>query len=199
MICREHITGGILAGGRGRRMTGADKGLLLLNGRPLITHVIDIIQPHVNHLIISANRHPDRYRSLGYPVIADAAYDFQGPLAGSARILEQADTPYVMIVPCDTPFLPENLVQRLAEELYISGSDAAVARSADGVQPLCVLLSRQVAPNLRDYMASGGRKAVEWMSQLNQVVANFPEQPHAFYNINTPMELSAAEAMLMGM
>ena len=142
--------------------------------------------------LFGANRYREQYATFGWRVIADDDADYQGPLAGIVRILEHADTPYVLIVPCDTPFLPDSLVQRLAEALYVSGCDAAAARSADGVQPLCVLLSRRVAPNLRDYLTTGGRKAADWLAQLKLAIVDFSESPGAFYNINTPHELSAA-------
>ena len=192
MIHREHITAVILAGGRGRRMAGADKGLLSLQGRPLICHVIAAIQPQVVTMIISANRHEPQYAALGFSVVSDRDGNFSGPLAGIARAFEDLNSPYLLVVPCDTPFLPAQLAERLAQALMADDAQAAIARSAAHLQPLCVLLSREVERDLQNFRASGGVKVQEWLHRLRHVVVDFPERSLAFYNINTPTDLAAA-------
>jgi molybdopterin-guanine dinucleotide biosynthesis protein A len=192
MSRRELITGAILAGGRGRRMDGADKGLLPFRGRPLISHVIDVIGPQVGSLIVSANRHQERYAQLGFPVVADHETVFAGPLAGIARVLEQVITPYMLVAPCDMPSLPRQLARHLMEALTESNAQAAVAYGAGRLQPLCVLLRRDVEEDLLDYREAGGAKVEQWLLRLRHVVVEFPNSSEAFCNINTPDELLAA-------
>lgn len=189
MIGREQITGAILAGGRGRRMEGVDKGLMPFRGRPLVTYVIDAIKPQAGSLILNANRHEERYAALGFPVVADHETGFAGPLAGIARVLEQAVTPYVLVVPCDMPFLPPQLAARLSQAMLRNGAQAAVARGAGRLQPLCVLLERSVDEDLRRFRESGDAKAQRWLLGLSHVVVDFPGQAAAFRNINTPADL----------
>jgi molybdopterin-guanine dinucleotide biosynthesis protein A len=195
MIRRELITGAILAGGCGRRMDGADKGLLPFEARPLISHVIDVIGPQVGSLIVSANRHRERYAQLGFPVVADHEIDFAGPLAGIVRILEHVVTPYVLVVPCDMPFLPQQLAGYLMEALTGSDAQAAVAYGAGRLQPLCVLLRRDVEEDLRRYREAGGAKVEQWLLRLRHVIVEFPDNPETFRNINTPDELLAAASL----
>jgi len=191
MIRRELITGAILAGGRGLRMDGADKGLLPYQGRPLISHVIDVIRPQVGSIVVSANRHRESYAQLGFPVVSDRDGGFPGPLAGIARVLEEAGTPYVLIVPCDMPFLPRRLASRLAEALVEGDAQASLAYGAGRLQPLCVLLRCDAQEDLRDYRMAGGAKVELWLRRLRHAVAEFPNGQKAFRNINTPDELIA--------
>jgi molybdopterin-guanine dinucleotide biosynthesis protein A len=191
MIRREDITAVILAGGRGRRMEGADKGLLTVQGRPLIRYVIDAVQPQVGTVIISANRHEAQYAVWGFPVLSDHDGDFAGPLAGIARVLGALTTPYLLVVPCDMPFLPAQLVEGLAKALLADNAQAAVVRAAGYLQPLCVLLRREVEQDLHRFRASDGAKVQQWLRRLRHVVVDFPEQSSAFCNINTPADLAA--------
>jgi len=191
MIPRRQITGAILAGGRGRRMGAADKGSVPLLGRPLIAHAIERLHPQVGDIIISANRHLEYYSRWGLPVFRDHDDGYSGPLAGVARALEVASTPFVMVVPCDMPFLPAHLVGALAEALSRDG-EAAVARSAGHLQALCLLLKREVAVDLAGYRDSGGAKVRDWLQRLSLRVVDFKECPEAFCNINTPEKLQAA-------
>ncbi|MEK7321898.1 MAG: molybdenum cofactor guanylyltransferase MobA [Pseudomonadota bacterium] len=192
MIPRSDITGLILAGGRGRRMNGDDKGLLTFQGRPLIAHVIETLAPQVGPLLISANRHLARYANWGRPVIADRYEDFRGPLAGIASGLAQVATPYLMVAPCDTPFLPAHLVERLAAALETEPADAAVAFGAGRMQALCVLLSRELEADLSMYLADSDRSATGWLRRHRHLLVDFSDEPRAFVNINTPRDLAAA-------
>jgi molybdopterin-guanine dinucleotide biosynthesis protein A len=199
MSASPAISGAILTGGRGLRMGAADKGLLPFLGRPLIGHVIERLRPQVESIVISANRHRDRYVQLGFPVVADRERDFSGPLAGIARVLEEVTTPYVLVAPCDTPFLPTHLAASLAAGLAAHGGEAAVARGGGRVQPLCILLRRGVDRDLLRYRASGGSKVRDWVLGLRHCVVDFPERSDAFCNINTPDELHAAAFYMSGM
>jgi len=188
------ITGVILAGGRGRRLGGADKGLVPLRGRPLIEHVISILRPQVGRLVISANRNRETYAAYGVPVIADAIGDYHGPLAGILSALRAADTPFVLSVPCDTPAPPSDLAERLIAALAREQAQIAVATCGARMQPVFALVHRTLARPLQDYLVGGGREAGEWMRRQNAALADFSDAADAFVNINTPQELLAAES-----
>jgi len=173
-------------------MDGADKGLLPFLGRPLISHVIDAIRPQVETIIVSANRHREQYEHMGFPVVSDLGAGFAGPLAGVARVLEEAATPYVLIAPCDMPFLPHDMAKRLMEALIMNGAQAASVKGAGRAQPLCALLRRDVADDLRDYRLAGGANVRQWLFGLRHAVAEYPDSLAEFRNINTPEELLAA-------
>lgn len=186
------ICGAILAGGRGQRMGAVDKGLLIFLGRPLIGHVIDLLKPQVGSIIVSANRHHDRYASFGVRVVSDRERDYPGPLAGIARILEDVTTPFVLIVPCDMPFLPPNLAEILMKALITHGCEAAVVRGADRLQHLCLLLRHDVERNLIHYRELGKERVRDWVLGLRHCVVDFPDCPEAFCNINTLDTLHSA-------
>ncbi len=146
----EGITGVILAGGKARRMGGDDKGLVDFAGRPLVAWVIDSLRPQVGALVINANRNHDRYARYGYPVIADAMTDFQGPLAGFSAALAEVRTPWIVTVPCDGPYPAPDLVQRLCDALAEQGAELAVASDGQRMQPVYALIPRALA------LGSGG-------------------------------------------
>lgn len=192
MITRGEIGAVILAGGRGRRMGSIEKGLLPFRGRPLVSHVIAAVEPHVGELIVSANRRIDEYAALDAAVVTDEWPNARGPLAGVASALRVTRLPYLMIAPCDTPFLPWDLVPRLVAALSDTRVDAAVAH-ADGImQPLCALMRCTLEPMLRDYIEAGGAKAAQWWAERCTVAVTFDE-PQAFININTPQDREQAE------
>ena len=192
-VTSRDITGVILAGGRGSRLGGADKGLVPLRGRPLIEHVISILRPQVGRLVISANRNRETYAAYGVPVIADAIGDYHGPLAGILSALRAADTPFVLSAPCDTPAPPSDLAERLIAALARERSQIAVATCGARMQPVFALVHRALAQPLQDYLVGGGREAGEWMRRQNAALADFSDVADAFVNINTPQELLAAE------
>lgn len=192
MITRDEIGAVILAGGRGRRMDGIEKGLLPFRGRPLVSHAIDVVEPHVCELIVSANRRVDEYAALGATVVMDEWPNARGPLAGIASALNVTRMPYLMIVPCDTPFLPPDLVPRLAAALSDAHAEAAVAHGGGTMQPLCALMHCTLAPMLRDYIEAGGAKATRWWAERRTVAVTFDE-PQAFININTPQDRAEVE------
>lgn len=192
----EKITGVILAGGRGQRMGGVDKGLQLLHGRPLVAWVLERLAPQVDAVLINANRNGERYAAFGYPVVPDQVADFAGPLAGLHAALAAARTPWVVTVPCDSPHPPADLVARLAAALQDDRSgkaELAVARTAERLQPVFCLARRSLLPRLEAYLASGGRRPGEWFASLAVREVSFDDEAAAFGNINTLEQLSQQE------
>jgi len=189
LITAASITGIILAGGRGRRMGGSDKGLVEFAGSPLIEHVIAVISPQVEALMINANRNQDAYAAYGYPVIMDELTDFQGPLAGFSSAMHAATTDYIVTVPCDGPLLSSELVPRLVQSL--SSSDAAIAVAHDGerLQPVYALLPIHLANSLQAFLDSGQRKIDRWYALHSVALADCSDIPSTFRNINTPSDL----------
>jgi len=189
----EKITGVVLAGGLGRRMGGVDKGLQLLNGRPLVSHVIERLAPQVDELLINANQNGERYATFGHRVVPDQIPDFAGPLAGLHAALSAAAHPLVATAPCDSPFLPADLVSRLFSALTATNADLAVARTFDQPHPVFCLCKRTVLPHLSEFMAGGGRKFENWYATLKAVEVAFDDEAEAFENINTREELDRFE------
>jgi molybdopterin-guanine dinucleotide biosynthesis protein A len=187
------ITGVVLAGGMGRRMGGVDKGLLELRGRPLAAWVVERLGAQVDDLLINANQNRERYAAFGAPVVADEVPDFAGPLAGLHAALSAAQTPLVATAPCDSPFLPADLVSRLLSALTATGADLAVARTFDQPHPVFCLCRREVLPHLTEYLAGGGRKIDRWYATLKVVEVAFDDEADAFENINTRDELGRFE------
>lgn len=187
------ITGIVLAGGKGRRMGGADKGLVDFLGKPLVAHVIQRLNPQVDEILISANREIENYTNLGYPVISDDIADFAGPLAGLHKGMLQAKHPYVMTVPCDTPLLPMSLANRLMRGLLDYDADVAIAKTGMQPHPVFCLCRKTLLPHLENYLRQGGRKVEAWHSSLDAVEVLFDDTPQAFININTREELQCLE------
>ena len=186
---RGKITGVVLAGGLGRRLGGVDKGLQDLRGRPLVAHVIERFAPQVDELLINANRNRERYAAFGQRVVADLIPDFAGPLAGLHAALSAAAHPLVATAPCDSPFLPGDLVSRLFSALTVANASLAVARTFDQPHPVFCLCQRGVLPHLSDFLAGGGRKVDRWYATLDVVEVAFDDEAEAFANINTREEI----------
>jgi molybdopterin-guanine dinucleotide biosynthesis protein A len=185
------ITAAILAGGRGARLGGVDKGLEELAGRPLVAHIIAALEPQCDTLLINANRNQPRYATFGYPVAADDNDEYPGPLAGMLSALRAARTRYVLCVPCDAPLLPADLTARLWRALTDNQARASVARSADGLQPVYVLLDRSLADHLHTYLDSGARKTADWLRAVAAAEADFSDSPAMFLNMNTDTDRAA--------
>ncbi|WP_175752996.1 molybdenum cofactor guanylyltransferase MobA [Burkholderia ambifaria] len=193
------IAGLLLAGGRATRMDGADKGLQLLDGTPLALHVLRRLSPQVDETLISANRNADRYAELGGPfdarVVADETADFPGPLAGLLAGLRAARAPLVVCAPCDTPYLPADLVARLHAALDAQQADIAMAVTVDAQdarspQPAVALLRTSLADDLAAGLAAGERKVRAWYARHKTVEVEFRDE-RAFYNANSWHELAA--------
>jgi molybdopterin-guanine dinucleotide biosynthesis protein A len=192
-IPTDAITGLVLAGGRGQRMQGRDKGLQPYLGRPLALHALERLAPQVGSLLLSANRHLDDYRAFGVPVLPDAIGDFPGPLAGWLTALPHCRTPWLASVPCDTPHFPLDLIERLSRAAAQGNADLAVAatRGDDGgsrMQPVFCLLKAALAPSLQRYLSEGGRRVQQWVTQQRHVTVPF-DDTRAFRNFNTLEDL----------
>jgi molybdenum cofactor guanylyltransferase len=187
----EAITGLVLAGGLGRRMGGVDKGLQDFRGEPMVAHVIRRLAPQVESLLINANQNIERYAAFGHPVVVDAIGGYAGPLAGLHAGLTACRTPLLVSSPCDSPFLPADLVARLHDALVRDGAELAVARTGAQVHPVFSLVHRHVLPGLTEFLDGGGRKIDYWYGALKVVEVAFDDQPDAFANINTLNELAA--------
>ena len=202
----EAITAVILAGGRGSRMGGVDKGLQNFNGVPLALHTLLRLSPQVGDIMINANRNLAAYESFGVPVWPDATAmgDYAGPLAGFMTGLERCETPYLLTTPCDTPLFPLDLVSRLADALVHAGADFAVASAPeeDGQsrpQPVFCLMGTHMQSSLHRFTQAGGRKIDAWTAQhkVVHVPFNLPgDDAHAFFNANTLAELHQLESRL---
>jgi len=195
-ITRARVTGLILAGGRGTRMGGLDKGLVELAGRPMVAHVAAVLATQANGLLISANRNPERYAALGWPVVADELGGFAGPLAGFAAGLAACPTEFMVTAPCDAPLLPRDLVARLARRMVEESAELCVAHDGERLQPVFALLARNLAPALADYLRGGGAKIDRWYAGLRMAQCDFSDQPGAFVNVNDPDERAAVERRL---
>lgn len=187
----QKISGIVLAGGQGRRMGGVDKGLQPLGGKAMIEHVIARLAPQVDEIVINANQNFDRYAQLGYTVAPDVTGGFAGPLAGLQAGLQAAKHPLVVTAPCDSPFLPRDLVARLGAAL--GANQLAVAKTGDQPHPVFALVRRDLLDHLTAYLNGGGRKIDAWYASLKVVEVGFDDEAEAFSNINTREELRSHE------
>jgi len=191
------ITGLILAGGRGSRMGCVDKGLQIFRGKPMVAHVIERLAPQVQGLMLNANQNLEVYQAFGLPVWPDSVQGFAGPLAGLQAGLSHCITPYLVTAPCDSPFLPPDLVRRLGAALSEANADVAVAVTGSGAgrqpHPVFCLLKSALLPHLEAYLAEGGRKVEGWYQSLRVAEVTFADEA-AFRNINTLEELQHYQA-----
>lgn len=196
-IDTNQITGLVLAGGRGTRMGHVDKGLQTFRGAPMALHVIMRLSPQVGNLMINANQNLGPYEGFGVPVWPDQMQGFAGPLAGLQTGLSQCGTEYLVTAPCDSPFLPDDLVERLGEALLAEDAELAVAVTGEGEtrqpHPVFCLMKAALLPHLNQYLDSGGRKIDAWYATLKVAEVRFPDEA-AFRNINTLEELRKYEA-----
>ena len=185
------ITGGILAGGRGLRMDGRDKGLVQVSGGSLVERTVARLRPQVQSVVISANRNLDRYAQCGFPVHADDSAGFLGPLAGIATLLAAVHTQFLLTVPCDTPDFPEDLALRLHQRLIESGADAVVTHDGEQRQFLFALYRCSLAQNAAAALAAGERAVWRWQEKLNMVECEFAGAQHAFTNFNSSADIAS--------
>lgn len=190
MNVRLPITGVILAGGAGRRMLGQDKGLLCLQGRPLVAWLAEKLAPQVDELLIVANRNIDQYRALGYPVIQDLQPDFAGPLAGIEAGLSAARHDTIITFPVDSPCPPADYVERMQAA---AAGKAAVAIVRGEIQAVCALLPRQALPSLQAYLARGDRQVKRWLTAIGAVEVDFSDCAAAFRDVDTAEDLLALQ------
>jgi len=189
----QSVTGLILAGGKGSRMGGVDKGLQVFRSKRLVDHVFERLAPQVGGVIINANQNHEEYKSFGVRVVSDAIGGFAGPLAGLHAGLSVSKRPFLASAPCDSPFLPTDLVERLYNRLDETGAELAVAKTGDQPHPVFSLMRRGVLDHLGDFLKAGGRKIDAWYATLTVVEVAFDDEPQAFSNINTLEELQTWE------
>ena len=189
---RQSVAGLILAGGQGSRMGGVDKGLVELDGRPLVAHVIERLRPQVDSLLINANRNAEAYAQFGVPVLADRSGGFIGPLAGldAALASPPPGIEWIVTCPCDSPFLPLDLVSRLLAAAEREGAELAMPIAEGQFQPVFLLARLGVADSLAAYLAGDGRKIDGWVRSRPHVIVDFEDCAEAFANINTRDELA---------
>jgi len=187
MIDKNNITAVILSGGRSSRMQGEDKGLILLNDKPLISYVVDVVDDRAGRLLISANRNIDAYQQYG-EVISDELADFQGPLAGIAKAMSVVRTPYLLVLPCDSPLINEVVIDRLIQCMVNKDMDICVADDGSYIHPTLILIKTSLKDNLLDYLESGERKLGLWIKQNNFQKVDFSDQPKVFINLNNPQD-----------
>jgi molybdenum cofactor guanylyltransferase len=202
MPLREQITGLILAGGRGSRMGHVDKGLQPFRGKPMAAHVIEGLSPQVASVAINANQNLDQYAAFGVPVWPDDLQGFEGPMAGLETGLRRCTTDYLVTAPCDSPFLPADLVERLSAALDADDADLALAETEEPddsgemrVQPhpVFALVKKSALPHLANFLATGGRRMDGWYGAIKVVRVRF-DDASAFRNINTLRELQQFES-----
>ncbi len=189
----KKVTGIVLAGGQGRRMGGVDKGLQPLRGRPMVEWALERLAPQVGEILINANQNLEDYARFGHRVVPDEVGGFAGPLAGLHAGLKAASHPLAVTVPCDSPFLPTDLVARLRAALDKHGAQLAVAKTGDQPHPVFSLVRRDVAAHLEAFLSGGGRKIDAWYASLKTVEVPFDDESEAFSNINTREELAGHE------
>lgn len=189
------ITGVILAGGLGRRMNNQDKGLINYKDRPMVSYAIAALTTVADQAIINANRNQEQYRQFGLPVVADQTDSFDGPLAGVLTAMIHAETDILVVMPCDSPLIKAEHLQKLLATRAESDADVAVAFDGERLHPVFLAIKTSLKISLQDYLASGQRKADHWLEQQKMVKADFSNGPEIFANINTLTELSELEAL----
>ncbi len=186
----------ILAGGQATRMNGVDKGLVILQNKPLIAHVIARLKPQADEIFINANREIAAYEAFDYPVLQDENADFIGPLAGFSLGLQHVKYEYVLTVPCDSPLLPLDLADRLLNGMAEARAEIAVASSDGNTHPVFCLMKKSVLPSLIEFLEAGERKVSAWQKSLNYIEVDFSDNSAEFTNLNTFEDLKTLELNL---
>jgi len=192
-ISKKDVTGVILAGGQARRMQGQDKGLVLLNNKPMIEYVIESLKPQVGELLINANRNLEKYSAYGFDVISDELNGYHGPLAGMASALNKVTTPYMLTAPCDSPFIADDLAAKLINTLQAEDADISVAHNGERMQPVFCLMKKELLPSINDFLNNGERKIDTWFSKHKLAIADFSDKPKTFDNLNTIEDIQLIE------
>ena len=190
---QHSVTGLVLAGGQARRMGGEDKGLIELAHRPLLAWVLDCFVSQVDEVLISANRNHSRYAAFGHRVIADQASGFLGPLAGLAAGLAASRTPWLVMVPCDSPFLPHDLVARFLDVALSHDTPLVCAHDGSRLQPVFSLVHATLLSDLSEYLAAGERKIDQWFEQHSVSIVDFSSNSECFENFNSKEEILTSE------
>jgi molybdopterin-guanine dinucleotide biosynthesis protein A len=194
MTNQTKVTGVILAGGLARRMNNQDKGLINYKGRPMVSYAINALAAVADQSIINANRNLEHYQQFGLPVVADQTDSFDGPLAGVLTAMIYADTDILVVMPCDSPLIKAEHLQKLLLTRAEHDADVAVAFDGERLHPVFLAIKTSLRTSLQDYLDSGQRKIDRWLEQQKMVKADFSNEPEIFININTLTELSDLEA-----
>ena len=190
-MLEKEITVVILAGGQGRRMDAQDKGLIKLNNQPLIEYIIQAISPQNTNILINANQNIAQYRQYGYPVVSDEVTGFQGPLAGVAAAMGQVETPYVLTLPCDAPFVERDYQAKMWTAIELQQTDLAVAYDGQRLQSVHALIPVRLYADLLKFLGGNTRRVDSWYSQYAMGLVDFSKQLRMFCNLNTPEDLKA--------
>ncbi len=193
MNSQTKVAGVILAGGRARRMNNRDKGLVNFKGRPMVSYAIAALAPVVDYVLINANRNIDQYRQFGWPVISDQTDNFDGPLAGILTAMIHADADILVVIPCDSPLITTEHLQKLLLTCSENNADVAVAFDGTRLHPVILAVRAGLQASLQDYLADGQHKVTDWLTRQNLVQVDFSNEPEIFCNVNTMTELSALE------
>ena len=179
------ISAVILAGGKARRMGGQDKGLQILGKQSLIQHVINRLQPQIHQISINANQNQTEYAKFGFPVFSDELPDFQGPLSGMLTSIEKTKSDFILFTPCDTPFFPTNLLDKLKSAVENDRTLIVYACDEEREHPVFCLMSVQLKEKLRHYLASGERRVLQFMKENGGISVKFTKEEGNFENFNT--------------
>ncbi len=190
------ITGVVLAGGLARRMGGTDKGLIHLQGRPLISYAIDALLSVTDRVLINANRNHEAYRALGYPVVSDRTSTFDGPLAGILSAMQTVETPYILTLPCDCPLFEGEHLRRMVDTMDAEKMDCCAAFDGHRLHPVFLLLDCRLSASLEAYLSTGQRKIDTWLNQHRLGLVDYSDQPEIFRNVNTQEDLTAVQSAL---
>ncbi|MDI1230115.1 MAG: molybdenum cofactor guanylyltransferase [Methylobacter sp.] len=193
MSNQTKVAGVILAGGRARRMNNQDKGLMKFKGRPMVSYALAALAPVVDYVFINANRNIDQYQQFGCPVISDQTDSFDGPLAGVLTAMIHADADILVALPCDSPLIKTEHLQKLLSTRAENNADVAVAFDGARIHPVFFAVKTALQGSLQDYLAGDQRKVAAWLAQQNLVKVDFSHEPEIFSNINSLAELSALE------
>lgn len=184
-IDKSDITAVILSGGQGLRMGRQDKGLMFFNNKPMIAHMVDVVEFEVARLLISANRNIEKYQQYS-EVVSDDLSDFQGPLAGIAKAISVTKTPYLLVLPCDSPLITQAIIQRLVTAMNKNNVDICVADDGTRIHPTIAIIKVKVQNNLLDFLESGNRKLSLWVQKNNFAKVDFSDYPEMLSNFNNP-------------
>lgn len=188
----EAVSAIVLAGGRAQRLGGIDKGLIELAGKPLIAHVLQRLTPQVGDIVVSANRHIETYAGFGWPVVPDTESGYPGPLAGILAGGARARHDWLLVAPCDTPFLPDTLASGMLDRARALEVPLVRARDAEQVHYAIMLLHRSLLTDLADWLAAGEHRVRAWQARHGHADVLFDQPTWAFLNINTPEDLRQA-------
>jgi molybdenum cofactor guanylyltransferase len=194
-IDRSDITAVILAGGKGRRMGGQDKGLLEFDGKPLAEILLERLSQQGVKILINANRNHDQYRQFGHPVITDALEDYQGPLAGFASAMAAVDSQFILTLPCDGPLLSGDYVARFIDSYRAREAPVQVAFDGERLQPVHAMIKVDLLPSLNQFLDSGDRKIDRWYAQHDYARVDFSDCANMFRNINTPADRDSLQTV----